>query len=130
ARSRGPTVVAAVRNDRQTGNRRFAPASLPHVLTVGGTDESDHVTYFSNRSNALDLAAPAVNIPVAVPTFYSPSGYATFDGTSFAAPLVAGAAAWVWTLRPELDPTQVEDVMRESARNVGANGWNPDTGFG
>ena len=130
ALSRGSIVVAAVGNDRQTGNRSFVPASLPHVLTVGGTDESDHVTYFSNRSNALDLAAPAVNIPVAVPTFYSPSGYATFDGTSFAAPLVAGAAAWVWTLRPELDPTQVEDVMRESARNVGANGWNPDTGFG
>jgi subtilisin family serine protease len=126
----GAIVVAAVGNDRQTGNRSFVPASLPHVLTVGGTDESDHVTYFSNRSRALDLAAPAVNIPVAVPTFYSPSGYATFDGTSFAAPLVAGAAAWVWTLRPELDPTQVEDVMRQSARNVGAKGWDPDTGFG
>jgi len=127
---RGTIVVAAVGNDRQRGNRSFVPASLPHVLTVGGTNESDHVTSFSNRSSALDLAAPAVDMPVAVPTFYDPSGYATFDGTSFAAPLVSGAAAWVWTLRPELDPTQVEDVMRKSARDVGAKGWDPDTGFG
>jgi hypothetical protein len=106
------------------------PASLPHVLTVGGTNESDHVTSFSNRSSALDLAAPAVDMPVAVPTFFSPSGYASLDGTSFSAPLVSGAAAWVWTIRPQLDPTQVEDVMRESARDVGAKGWDPDTGFG
>jgi subtilisin family serine protease len=127
---RGTIVVAAVGNDRQTGNRSFVPASLPHVLTVGGTDQSDRVTSFSNRSSALDLAAPAVDMPVAVPTFYSPSGYATFDGTSFAAPLTAGAAAWVWTVRPQLDPTQVEDVIRDSARDVGAKGWDPDTGFG
>lgn len=127
---RGVVIVAAVGNDRETGNRSFVPASLPHVLTVGGTDQSDHVTSFSNRSSALDLAAPAVSMPVAVPTFFSPSGYASFDGTSFAAPLVAGAAAWVWTTRPQLDPTQLEDVMRDSARDVGPEGWDPDTGFG
>jgi subtilisin family serine protease len=127
---RGAIVVAAVGNDRERGSRSFVPASLPHVLTVGGTNESDHVTVFSNRSSALDLAAPAVNMPVAVPTFSSPSGYANFDGTSFSAPLVAGAAAWVWTLRPQLDPTQIEEVMRGSARDVGAKGWDPDTGFG
>jgi subtilisin family serine protease len=127
---RGAIVVAAVGNDRESGNRSFIPASLPHVLTVGGTDQADRVTSFSNRSSALDLAAPAVAMPVAVPTFFSASGYATFDGTSFAAPLVAGAAAWVWTLRPQLDATQIQDVMRESARDVGAKGWDPDTGFG
>jgi subtilisin family serine protease len=127
---RGAIVVAAVGNDRESGNRSFVPASLPHVLTVGGTDQGGHVTSFSNRSRALDLAAPAVAMPVAVPTFFRESGYATFDGTSFAAPLVAGATAWVWTLHPQLDPTQIQDVMRDSARDVGAKGWDPDTGFG
>jgi subtilisin family serine protease len=130
ALSRGAIVVAAVGNDRQSGNRGFVPASLPHVLTVGATDQSDHVAFFSNRSSALDLAAPGVAMPVAVPTFYAASGYTTFDGTSFSAPLVAGAAAWVWTARPELDPTQLGDVMRNSSRDVGAKGWDPDTGFG
>jgi hypothetical protein len=69
-------------------------------------------------------------MPVAVPTFYDASGYASFDGTSFSSPLVAGATAWAWTVRPQLDPTQVEDVMRDSARDVGPKGWDSDTGFG
>jgi hypothetical protein len=127
---RGAIVVAAVGNDRQSGNRSFVPASLPHVLTVGANNQADRVAFFSNRSAALDLVAPGIAIPVAVPTFYESSGYTAFDGTSFSAPLVAGAAAWVWTLRPQLDPTQIEDVMRNSARDVGRKGWDADTGFG
>jgi subtilisin family serine protease len=127
---RGAVVVAAVGNDRQSGNRSFVPASLPHVLTVGANDQHDHVAFFSNRSGALDLVAPGVAMPVAVPTFFDSSGYTSFDGTSFSAPLVAGAAAWIWTARPQLDPTQLEDVLRSSARDVGAKGWDADTGFG
>jgi subtilisin family serine protease len=127
---RGTVVVAAVGNDRQSGNRSFVPASLPHVLTVGANDKNDHVAFFSNRSGALDLVAPGVGMPVAVPTFFDSSGYTSFDGTSFSAPLIAGAAAWVWTARPQLDPTQLEDVLRNSARDVGPKGWDPDTGFG
>jgi Subtilase family len=131
---RGTIVVAAVGNDRQTGNRPFVPASLPHVLTVGANNQGDHSASFSNRSGALDLVAPGVAMPVAVPTFYRENGcvagYCTFDGTSFSAPLVAGATAWIWTLRPQLDVTQIQDVMRDSARDVGATGWDADTGFG
>lgn len=127
---RGSVVVAAVGNDRETGNRSFVPASLPHVLTVGANNQADRVAFFSNRSRALDLVAPGVAIPVAVPTVFNPSGYETFNGTSFSAPLVSAATAWVWTRRPQLDPTQVEDLMRDSARDVGRRGWDPDTGFG
>ena len=127
---RGAVVVAAVGNARQSGNRSFVPASLPHVLTVGANDQHDHVAFFSNRSAALDLVAPGVAMPVAVPTFFDSTGYTSFDGTSFAAPLVAGAAAWVWTAHPQLDPTQLEDVLRDSAHDVGKKGWDPDTGYG
>jgi hypothetical protein len=128
---RGAIVVAAVGNDRGNGSRSFVPASLPHVLTVGANDQNDRVAFFSSRSSALDLVAPGTVMPVAVPTFYKDgTGYANFDGTSFSAPLVAGAAAWVWTVRPQLDPTQLQDVLRDSARNVGAPGWDADTGFG
>ncbi len=127
---RGTIVVAAVGNDRQKGSPPYVPASLPHVLTVGATDQADHVASFSNRSGALDLAAPGVSIPVAVPTQYYPTGYDSFDGTSFSSPLVAGATAWVWTVRPQLDVTQIQDAMRNSARDVGPRGWDADTGFG
>jgi subtilisin family serine protease len=132
---RGTVVVAAVGNDRQSGNKPFVPASLPHVLTVGANDQADHVANFSNHSGALDLVAPGVNIPVAVPSFYTGAGlispgYASFDGTSFSSPLVAGATAWIWTLKPQLDATQIQDTMRDSARDVGPAGWDADTGFG
>jgi subtilisin family serine protease len=127
---RGSIVVAAVGNERDNGSPSFVPASLPHVLTIGATNQTDRVAFFSSRSSALDLAAPGVAIPTAVPTFYDPSGYADADGTSFSSPLVAAAAAWVWTARPQLDPTQLQDVLRDSARDVGAPGWDADTGFG
>ena len=66
----------------------------------------------------------------AIPTYWDPTGYTTADGTSFSAPLVAGASAAVWTLRPTLTNTQLFDVMRHSARDVGKRGWDADTGYG
>jgi hypothetical protein len=126
----GTLLVAAVGNDFLEGNARYSPAALPHVLTVASTDEQNHASSFSNRSLAVDLAAPGENIPVAVPTWASLSGYATADGTSFSAPLVAGAAAWVWTRRPELDVTQLFDLMRRSATDIDAPGFDENTGWG
>jgi hypothetical protein len=71
-----------------------------------------------------------VDIPIAVPVWLNPTGYESADGTSFAAPLVSGAAAWVWTERPNLDVTQLFELMRHSARDVWLPGWDKDTGFG
>jgi Subtilase family len=126
----GSLVVAAAGNDFLEGNVPHSPAALPHALTVGATDEHNHSSSFSNRSLALDLAAPGENIPVAVPTWVSSSGYASADGTSFSSPLVAGAAAWVWTRRPELDVTQLFDLMRRSATDIGTPGFDRDSGWG
>src|SRR5216117_1577641 len=120
-------LVAAAGNDFLEGNAQHSPASLPHVLTIGATDEQNHSSFFSNRSLAVDLAAPGENIPVAVPTWESASGYGQGDGTSFSAPLVAGAAVWVWTRRPELDVTQLFDLMRWSATDIGGPGFDEDT---
>jgi hypothetical protein len=78
----------------------------------------------------MDLAAPGQNMTVAVPTYWDPIGYSAMDGTSFSAPLVAGAAAAVWTERPKLTNTQLFEVMRRSARDIGKKGWDKDTGFG
>jgi hypothetical protein len=126
----GSIVVAAVGNERQTGSPPSYPAPYRHVLTVAATDETDRVATFSSASNALDLAAPGVRIPVAVPLSFTSTGYQSLNGTSFAAPIVAGATAWVWTARPDLDYTQVFDLMRYSARDIGAPGFDRDTGFG
>ena len=100
------------------------------MLTVGATDEADRVTSFSSASPAMDLAAPGQDITTAIPTLFDPAGYDPVDGTSFSAPLVSGAAAAVWTLRPTLSNTQLFEVMRRSARDVGKAGWDQDTGYG
>jgi hypothetical protein len=103
---------------------------LPHVLSIAGTDQTGSVASFSSASPATDLAAPATDIPVAVPIGFDASGYSVFDGTSFSSPLVAGAAAWVWTVRPTLDNTQLFELMRSSARDIAPPGRDADTGFG
>jgi subtilase family protein len=126
----GSLVVASAGNDRENGSSASYPASFAHVLTIGASDESDRVTFFSSSSPAMDLAAPGQDIETAIPAFFNPVGYDSLDGTSFSAPLVSGAAAAVWTLRPKLTNTQLFDVMRRSARDAGRRGWDRDTGFG
>lgn len=131
AYAEGSLIVAAAGNERAEGSPAEYPATLPHVLTVAATGRANETTSFSNRSALNDLAAPGVDMIVAVPTALGGSGYRTgVSGTSFSAPLVAGAAAWVWTVRPELDNTQLFEIMRRSALDLGPAGFDEDTGFG
>ena len=124
---KGMLVVAAAGNDGETGSPLTYPASLPHVLTAAATDEQNQPTSFSSRSRFVDLAAPGQDVTVASALDDS---WAAEDGTSFASPLVAGAAAWVWTVRPELDASQLFEVMRRSATDIGAPGRDDATGYG
>src|SRR5439155_888579 len=78
----------------------------------------------------VDVAAPGVGITGAVPLSRNPSGYETADGTSFAAPIVAAAAAWVWTARPSLAASQGAGLLRPSARDIGARGLDTAGGRG
>jgi hypothetical protein len=127
---RGSIVVAASGNSRDQGNPINFPANMAHVLTVAATDRSDQATFFSSSSPGVDLAAPGVEIEAAVPLSFNANGYDSLDGTSFSAPIVSGATAWVWTMRPNLKNTQIFDLMRWSARDVGVPGFDDDTGFG
>jgi hypothetical protein len=127
---RGSVVVAAAGNGRQDGSPDLLPASLPHVLTVAATDTLSAVAFFSNAGATVDLAAPGDRVPVATPLAIDPTGYRLGSGTSFASPIVAGAAAWVWTARPNLDASQVLEVMRRSARDLGPPRFDADTGYG
>jgi hypothetical protein len=126
----GSLVVAAAGNDRVRGSPAEYPASYAHVLTVGATDQQGRSADFSTVTPHVDLAAPGVGIPVAVPLSTNPAGYDYFSGTSFSAPLVAGAAAWVWTARPSLDMTQLFELMRATARDIERPRFDPLTGFG
>ncbi len=126
----GSILVAAAGNEFQSGNPNEYPASFNHVLTIAATDHHNQPTEFSNEHLSVDLAAPGIDIPVAVTTEANPTGFDVWDGTSFSSPIVAAATAWVWTQRPALDNTQVFNLMRFSARDVYDKGYDTSTGFG
>ena len=126
---RGVLVVAASGNSGDSGEPYY-PANLAHVLTVAATASNDWPAIFSSSSAGVDLAAPGVGITAAIPLSYDTAGYSTVDGTSFSAPMVSGAAALVWTVRSDLDNTQLFDLLRFSARDVWTKGFDPQTGFG
>ena len=125
---RGSIVVAAAGNERLREDPPIYPAGFPHVLTVGATDSRDQPSAFSSTGVAVDLAAPGEQIPWQHPT--DPVLWQTVSGTSFAAPQVAAATAWVWTARPGIEKTQLFDLVRRSTRDVPPRGFDRRTGFG
>lgn len=138
--AKGVIPVAAAGNEFMDGNPLEFPASLPHVVTVAATTPDDRSATFSNANTAVDLSAPGVGILTAVPpaldTDGVQDGYTVMDGTSFSAPMVSAALAWVRAVRPELTPDQVTEAVKRSATDVvrpddvDRPGWDPLTGFG
>ena len=132
--ARGIVPVAAAGNEFAEGNPLEFPASLPHVLTVAAIGPDLQSSFFSNTSAAIDLSAPGEAIMTAVPPVLdadgTQDGFERQSGTSFAAPMVSAAVAWVRAARPDLTADQVNQAVRLSARDLGRAGWEPDTGFG
>lgn len=125
--SLGTLMVAASGNDGEAGNALGYPAALPHVVTVAATNRSGGVASFSSQSPYVDIAAPGDDIVVASALG---NDWRSSSGTSFSSPLVAGAAAWLWTVRPDLDRSQVSEILRRSARDIGPPGRDNASGFG
>jgi len=86
-------IVAAGNSKADAAN--YSPASAAGVITVGASDGSDAIAYFSSWGTKLNCFAPGVNIHSAYTG--SPSAYATLSGTSMATPLVAGSVALLGT---------------------------------
>lgn len=96
----------------------------PYALTVGATDQSDGHAAFSNTGDCVDLSAPGVQILTAT----SGGNYGYGTGTSFSAPIVAGVAALALSANPALSGAQVQSILKQTADDLGAAGW--DTAFG
>ena len=131
----GTMVVAAAGNEFEVGNPVNYPAAWPHVLSVASTGQDNQSSFFSSRNASIDVAAPGEQIPLAIPaaldtTDGAQDGITVGSGTSFAAPIVAGAIAWLRAARPEVTNGQAADLLRRTATDIGAPGWDTDNGYG
>jgi hypothetical protein len=130
----GVVLVAAAGNDGFIGDRGTTPGEDPHVITVAALAPGDLSPPWSNANSSVDLSAPGEGVLAAVPYAFDDDGardgYSFVDGTSFSSPMVAAATAWVRQERPSLDATQVTELIRGAARDLGTTGWDPVFGFG
>lgn len=117
AQNAGVVTIAAAGN---SGGSVSYPAAYPEAIAVAATDFSNSAPYWSSRGSEVDLAAPGVSIY----STYKGTKYATFSGTSMAAPHVAAAAAVV--LKRETDTTRDADGICVSEFDINCNGtWDP-----
>lgn len=107
-------VAAAGNNGLETP---MYPASYHGVLSVAATDEEDRRASFSRYNYYVDLAAPGTGLL----TTNIGNGYRLDSGTSFACPIVAGAAALVVKKYPLLTPEQVTEVLRSSCDDISSS---------
>ncbi len=117
----GVVIVVSAGNQKQS--HLAWPASSPHVISVGATDDdrlwSDPVYNIgSNRGPGLDLVAPGRNIVSIGPDDKKTTG----EGTSCSAALVSGACALMCAVNPALHPAQIRRILHETADKIGPPG--------
>ncbi len=123
AHNKGCVVVAATGNN---GGPVLYPAKYTEVFAVAATDSNDARAWFSSYGPEVDVAAPGVSIY----STYLGGGYTSIDGTSMAAPHVAGLAALVWSEYPGYTNDQVEGRIEMTAVDLGTLGWDQYYGHG
>ncbi|MYV64690.1 S8 family serine peptidase [Streptomyces sp. SID2131] len=133
--SRGTTVVVAAGNSN-LNTSGFTPANCSNVITVASTSREGNRSYYSNYGTIVDVAAPggetrrATDTPGTVTTpengilstlnsgatTQSAENYKPYQGTSMAAPHIAGLAALLKSAKSTLTPADIESAIKANAR--------------
>ena len=137
AHNAGAVLIAAAGNEN-SGTPSF-PAAYDDVISVAALDQQSNRAPYSNFHASVDIAAPGGDTSIDsngdgfIDGVLSPrpddsvspvdfNTFAFYQGTSMAAPHVAGVAALVLAMDPSLSPDQVESILRTTATDLGAPG--------
>jgi len=120
----GILFIAAAGNDGvDADSTPMYPAAydLDVIVSVASTDRNDNLSIFtSGASNygltSVDLGAPGSAILSTIPG----GGYASYSGTSMASPHVAGAAALLWSVNPDITPAEMKTILMDSGDSLPA----------
>jgi len=130
----------------------------PQVVSVGSTDHNDNIWWYSNRGPELDIVAPSggksdddwfatsgrdwlwttdINGNPGYSLYHADYGldpniqdYTLQGGTSGACPIVAGIAALILSVEPNLISKEVQHFLEQSAKDLGDPGWDMFYGWG
>jgi len=123
----GLLLIAAAGNDGCDPCVNF-PATMDEVMAVTCTTATGAVCGFSSRGPEAEVSAPGDNILSTC--FGSDTDYCNMSGTSMSTPHVSGVAALIWSYAPSLTAAQVRTILRNSAEDLGAGGFDNGYGYG
>ncbi len=145
ANAEGVIVVAAAGNSNAPAEF-FSPAGIPGVITVSATDFNREKAFYSNfgtSNGTIDVAAPGGDTGADENLDGQPDGvvslvfkndgntqYAAYQGTSMACPHVAGVAALMKSIWPEMGPNEFRAALPDITVDIGDEGEDPVYGHG
>ena len=136
AQAKGALMIAASGNSGYSSAVAY-PAAFAEVMAIASTTYGDaHASYsnYSTTASIIELAAPGGTAQEPIYSTWAKdawcndiagrltvSGYCNSYGTSMAAAVVTGAAAFIWSLAPDLSAQEVHDLLIDSAASLAAS---------
>jgi hypothetical protein len=117
----GVTVVSAGNSGTLDGS-----AANDTMISVSATDSNDVKTSWSTYGPFVDVSAPGAGIW----TTTRGGGYSAVSGTSFSSPATAGTVTLMMAANPKLGPVDLGNLLRSTAVDLGAFGWDQYYGYG
>jgi serine protease len=151
---KGAFVSISMGNDFEDGNPTQFPSSyapaIDGAMSVAAVGPSNARAYYSSTGSYCEIAAPGgnareggsaaevwqvtlspgANNPLLIQPRFDVYAEVAFQGTSMAAPHVAGVAALIMSQSPGISPAAVERLIRSTALDLGPAGKDDSFGYG